>query len=352
MVGGVDVADGEGSTALVAVGAGVESQQLGGHRIEAERVARSPYPVQLGTHEQAVVQPAPLVGGQRRTGQQHRDIEVQAVLVGSAAHRAGETVERAEGARPAAHGTLLLVGGEQPPPLPRQVGRRTSCGRAGPDPGSLPRHGEQWQQGGEVALACVDRAPAGARSRDELVGCAEDSRRGEPRVLGDPLEHLAVPVVQNRQFGLLLGPDVLHLQPAERSDRLGVAVQPAGLPALTGDQVVVLAAQDVDRRAGLADHVRVDPQVFRRAVQRLDQPAQQFGAVTELGAAASCRVPGPGVRQQPGVVRQVVGPPVRRGRHPGAPGGGARDDLRVVGRIGQPVRSAHRRLANAPSTRS
>ena len=235
-----------------------------------------------------------VVVGQGRTGQQHRDVPLEAVLVRRAAHRCRQAAQGAERDRPTAHRALLLVGGEGGPPQPDQVRRSARRWRARPDAGGPSRSGQQRQQRCEVALASGDRGAAGGPSGQHGPGGSGDQAGGEPGVRGDAVEHLEVPTVHGSQLGLLGGAHVVCAQPPERPHELAVLEQPAGLAPVLGHQRVVLAAQCVDRRTGLGDHLRVDTQL-RGPTGAAARPAS---APARWPCAARRGTPGP-----PGLAR-------------------------------------------------
>ncbi len=147
--------------------------------------------------------------------------------------------------------------------------------------------------------------------------------------------------MHDRELGLLGGQDVVGVQPPERPDQRAVLQQPAGLAPVRGHQVVVLAAQGVDRRTGLGDHLRVRAQVRGRPVQRLDQRPHQRGGALQLDVTATGRRALPGLGQLPGIDDQLDDDLPRDGRQPGAPCRRAGDHGRLVRRVGQRLGSVH-----------
>ena len=96
MVGGVDVADGDGRPAVAGERAGVEDEQLYDDAGPAARVPSGSSAVDLAPDGQAVLQRAPLGVIERPLAAQSREQVVEHPLVRAAAHPCGQTVEVAD----------------------------------------------------------------------------------------------------------------------------------------------------------------------------------------------------------------------------------------------------------------
>ena len=96
MVGGVDVADGDGSPAVAGERAGVEDEQLYDDAGPAARVPGGSSATDLAPDGQAVLQRAPLGIVERVLAAQGREHVVEHPLIGAAADSCGQAVEVAD----------------------------------------------------------------------------------------------------------------------------------------------------------------------------------------------------------------------------------------------------------------
>ena len=153
---------------------------------------------------------------------------------------------------------LLLVGGEGRPP------RRTRSGGVpgGGGPAPTPAAAAAAASSGSSAARSPSRALTGRPAADAARAARSRRRRVTWRAVSRACAATRSSTSRCRRCttassACCVGPDVVRQQPADRPDQLAVLQQPAGLAPVRGHQVVVLAAQDVDRRAGLGDHLRM-----------------------------------------------------------------------------------------------